>query len=266
MLSNLGRSVIKVVCLAVVGWVASHSVQAQTVAIAEVSGTVKDASGAVIPGAPVVMTETDKQLNHTATTDASGYYVLPNLPVGPYTLEVRVAGFKSYVQSGIVLIVGNNVEINVTLEVGTLNEKIEVQATAAMVETKENSVSAVVDEQRINELPLNGRQATQLILTLGGAAYADSGDTGSKTFYSATRISVAGGQRKRDRVPAGRRRQYRCHVERQYAVPVPGCFTGIQRGYQRCLFAVRNTPRCDGERNYEIRIEFFPWRSIRVHT
>ena len=63
-----------------------------------------------------------------------------------------------------------------------------------MVETKENSVSAVIDQQRINELPLNNRQATQLILTLGGAVYADGGDTGSKTFWNATRIAMAGGQ------------------------------------------------------------------------
>ena len=63
-----------------------------------------------------------------------------------------------------------------------------------MVETKETSVSAVVDEQRINDLPLNNRQATQLIITLGAAVYADSGDTGSKTFWNATRISVGGGQ------------------------------------------------------------------------
>ena len=63
-----------------------------------------------------------------------------------------------------------------------------------MVETKENSVSAVIEQQRINDLPLNGRQATQLIYTLGAAVHADSGDTGSKTFWNATRISVAGGQ------------------------------------------------------------------------
>jgi hypothetical protein len=167
---------------------------AQTVAVVAVSGTVSDASGAVIPRAPVIMTETDKQLTHSITTDDSGHYVFPSLSIGPYTLEVRAPGFKSYIQNGIVLVVDNNIQINVTLEVGTLSEKVEVQATAAMVETKENSVSAVVDQQRINELPLNGRQATQLILTLGGAAYADAGDTGSKTFYSATRIAVAGGQ------------------------------------------------------------------------
>ena len=64
----------------------------------------------------------------------------------------------------------------------------------AWSKTKENSVSSVVDQQRINDLPLDGRQATQLILTLGAASYGDAGDTGSKTFWSSTRISVAGGQ------------------------------------------------------------------------
>jgi hypothetical protein len=93
-----------------------------------------------------------------------------------------------------VLEVGNNIQVNVAMQVGSVNETVEVKANASLVETKENSVSSVVDQQRINDLPLDGRQATQLILTLGAAAYGDSGDTGSKTFWSSTRISVAGGQ------------------------------------------------------------------------
>ena len=80
------------------------------------------------------------------------------------------------------------------MQVGAATERVEVSATASMVETKENSVSSLVDQQRINELPLNGRQVTQLIYTIGAAVPADSGDTGSKTFWNATRISVAGGQ------------------------------------------------------------------------
>jgi Carboxypeptidase regulatory-like domain len=121
-------------------------------------------------------------------SDESGY-TLPNLPVGPYRLDVRAPGFKNYTQSGIVLQVNNNVQINVTMQIGSVSEQIEVIAATNQVETKENSISHVIDRQRINELPLK-----QLIITLGAAAYGDSGDTGSKTFYSSTRISVAGGQ------------------------------------------------------------------------
>ena len=167
---------------------------AQTVAVAQVSGTVSDPSGAAVGGAAVRMTETGRRVVHTTITDTQGQFLFPNLPVGPYRLEVQANGFKDYIQSGLELTVGMHSENNVTLQVGSLNEKVEVTASASLVETRETSVSSVVDQQRINELPLNNRQPTELILTLGGAVYADSGDTGSKTFWSATRIAVAGGQ------------------------------------------------------------------------
>ena len=170
------------------------SMLAQAVAVAEVDGIVSDSTGKVIVNAEVTMTETDKQLVRATATNNEGHYALPNLPVGPYRLEVRSPGFKDYVQTGIVLQVNNNVQINVTLQVGSVSERVEVNAIASLVETKENSISHVIDQQRISELPLNGRQATQLIITLGAAAYGDSGDTGSKTYFSSTRISVAGGQ------------------------------------------------------------------------
>lgn len=170
------------------------SARGQAVAVAQITGTVVDSSGAAVAGAQVTMTETDKQVSRSTVTDASGSYVLPNLPVGPYSLDVKATGFKDYVQSGIVLVVNNNIQVNVTLQVGAITEKVEVSAATSLVETKENSVSVVIDQQGINDLPLNGRQATQLILSLGASAYGDAGDTGSKTFYSATRISVAGGQ------------------------------------------------------------------------
>src|SRR6516225_4434402 len=173
---------------------AAPSLRAQAVAVAQVTGTVVDATGAAVAGAQVTMTETDKQVTRSTVTDASGSYVLPNLPVGPYSLDIRANAFKDYVQTGIVLVVNNNVQLNAALQLGSISERVEVSANAGLVETKENSVSVVIDQQGINDLPLNGRQATQLILSLGASAYGDSGDTGSKTFYSATRISVAGGQ------------------------------------------------------------------------
>jgi hypothetical protein len=167
---------------------------AQTTAVAQISGTITDASGAAVANAQVTMTETDKDQVHATASDSTGHYVLPNLPVGPYRFEVKANGFKDYQQTGIVLVVNNNIQIDAPMQVGAITEKIEVSATANLVETKETSVSSVIDNQRINDLPLNNRQATQLILTLGAAVYADSGDTGSKTFWNATRIAVAGGQ------------------------------------------------------------------------
>ena len=168
--------------------------RAQAVAVAQIGGVVSDPAGMVIAGAQVSITDTEKGQVHAAVSDSTGSYTLPNLPVGPYRLEVKAQGFKNYVQSGLVLQVGNNIQVNVAMQIGSLSEKVEVTATTSQVETKENSISVVIDAQRINELPLNGRQATQLIMSLGASAYGDAGDTGSKTFYSSTRISVAGGQ------------------------------------------------------------------------
>ena len=167
---------------------------ARAQAVAQVSGSVVDATGGVVAGARVTITETDKEVSRSTVTDAGGSYVLPNLPVGPYFLDIQAPGFKNYVQTGIVLTINNNIRLNATLELGAISDRVEVSAAAGLVETKENSVSMVIDRQDINDLPLNGRQATQLILSLGASAYGDTGDTGSKTFYNATRISVAGGQ------------------------------------------------------------------------
>src|SRR5258707_634493 len=75
----------------------------QAVAVAEVSGTIADSSGGALPTAQVIMTETNKQQVRSTLTDNTGHYVLTNLPVGPYKLEVKANGFKDYLQSGIVL-------------------------------------------------------------------------------------------------------------------------------------------------------------------
>ena len=98
------------------------TLRAQATAVAEVSGTVTDASGAAILNAIVSMTETDKHLVRTTQTDITGSYTLPNLPVGPYRLEVKAQGFKDYIRSGIELVVNNNIQINVPMQVGSTTE------------------------------------------------------------------------------------------------------------------------------------------------
>src|SRR6267378_4930124 len=82
---------------------------------AELSGRVTDSSGAVLPGVTVTMTQTDTQATRTSVTDADGAYVLSNLPTGPYRLEVSLAGFRTYVQTGIVLQVAASPVVNVVL-------------------------------------------------------------------------------------------------------------------------------------------------------
>src|SRR5436309_10351054 len=167
-------------------------VWAQTTA--SVSGSVKDPSGAVLPGVEVTMTQTDTGLKRTAVTDETGSYILTNLPIGPYRLEAALPGFRSYAQTGIVLQVNDNPVINAVLEVGQVTETVEVQANAALVETRTTTVGQVIDNQRVLELPLNGRQVTELVLLSGVAVVGgvNANNSGIRN-YPTTTISVAGG-------------------------------------------------------------------------
>src|SRR5439155_10879359 len=140
----------------VIALLASAGLQAQTVSVAQISGTIKDQSGALLPGVEVKVTQTETGYMRTALTNEAGSYTIPNLPIGPYRLEASLSGFNTYVQSGIVLQVNSNPAIPITLAVGAISEQVEVQADAAMVETHTTSVGQVIDQARLLELPLNG--------------------------------------------------------------------------------------------------------------
>jgi Carboxypeptidase regulatory-like domain len=138
-------------------------------ATAQISGTVRDQSGAVLPGVEITATQTDTGIVRTTVTNETGSFVLPNLAVGPYKLDAALPGFRTFVQNGIVLQVNGSPVVNPVLEVGQVSEQVEVQANAALVETRNAGVGQVIENQRILELPLNGRQVSDLI-TLAGAA------------------------------------------------------------------------------------------------
>ena len=130
-------------------------------ATTQISGTARDQSGAVLPGVDIKATQTETGVTRDTVTNETGSYVLPNLPLGPYKLEASLPGFRTYSQTGIILQVGSNPAINVSLEVGQVAETVEVQANAALVETRTTGVGVVVENTRILELPLNGRQAAE---------------------------------------------------------------------------------------------------------
>jgi hypothetical protein len=168
---------------------------AQAVSTSQVSGTVQDSSGAAIQGAQVKLTQTDTGSVRTALTPADGVYVLPNLPIGPYRLEVSKEGFATYVQTGIVLNVNTNPTINVALKIGAVSEKITVQAEALAVETHSTGVGQIIDHQEVVDLPLNAREPTQLILLAGNSTTqgAVANDLNSNKNFPTITISVAGG-------------------------------------------------------------------------
>jgi hypothetical protein len=159
-------------------------------ATAQIHGTVQDASGAAVPGAEVKATQTETGIARTVASGADGGYVLSNLATGPYQVEVTKEGFTKYVQSGIVLQVNSDPAIDPALKVGQLTEQVVVEASGALVETRSSGVGEVIQNERIVELPLNGRNVTDLI-GMGGAA-VQTGTTQTRWFNNLPVISLGG--------------------------------------------------------------------------
>jgi hypothetical protein len=159
-------------------------------ATAQVSGAVRDQTGAVLPGVEITATQTATGLVRNSISNETGSYTLSNLPTGPYRLEATLPGFRTFAQTGIVLEVNASPVINITLEVGQVAETVEVQANAALVETHSVGVGQIMENQRILELPLNGRNVNDLITLAGGAV--QTGITGSKSFAGTPQVAVAG--------------------------------------------------------------------------
>jgi hypothetical protein len=174
---------------------------AQANATARIAGAVSDSAGAAVVNATISVTHVETGLVRKTISGSDGSYVLPTLPIGPYVMQVTAPGFGGYEQSGIDLHVGDSVAVNVALKVGSTSEQVSVTgANANMVEVEKPSVSEVIDQNRIVGLPLNGRQATQLLLLAGASAAVTTGNpiafdlNGSRAYALSTPYAVAGGQ------------------------------------------------------------------------
>src|SRR5579862_270097 len=125
-----------------------HSAAApQAQGTATINGTVKDPSGAVLPGVEVTATQTSTNVSRQSVSDERGNFILPNLPVGPYKVEAALPGFRTFVQTGIELGVNQNPNLNVTMEVGQVSQAVEVNANVTQVETQNLAVRQEVQNQ-----------------------------------------------------------------------------------------------------------------------
>jgi Carboxypeptidase regulatory-like domain len=161
-------------------------------ATAQINGTVSDSSAAVLPGVTVVAIQTDTGFRREVVTDQAGAYALLNLPIGPYRLEASLQGFRSYVQTGIVLQVNSNPVIRVTLQLGQLSETLTVEGQAPLVETRNPAIGEVITNEQVEALPLEGRNPAALIVLAGGAV--DLGNPSSRSLTQSRGIAIAGGQ------------------------------------------------------------------------
>jgi outer membrane receptor protein involved in Fe transport len=133
-----------------------------------IRGTVTDPSGAVIQGAAVTARQAETGLSRGTTTDRNGNYVLLELPVGHYSLRIASTGFEEYVQDGITLNVNETAAVSAHLAVGSEKQQVVVSADALLIEPTVTSMGKVVEQQELEDLPLNGRNFSQLGLLQPG--------------------------------------------------------------------------------------------------
>ncbi len=163
--------------------------------LGRISGTITDPTGAVIPGAVVTATQIGTGTKTTVKANDSGDYIFPSLPPATYDLSVISAGFTGYLQKGVLLQADASVSQNVTLKIGDSSETITITSDALQVDTTTGTLSQVVDSARVNELPLNGRNAAALTTLVAGVVIApnQSADQGSqKSFPGVVTISANG--------------------------------------------------------------------------
>jgi hypothetical protein len=158
---------------------------------ATIAGTVSDESGAVLPNAEITATNTATGVKRTVASDAAGRYLIPQLAPGTYDVAATLTGFATQVQQGITLAVSQQGTLNLRMRVGSVAEQVTVTAEAPLVNTASGTVSGVVDEERIQQLPLNGRDFSQLPLVQTGVTDVLTGDT-AFSKGSGSRISMGG--------------------------------------------------------------------------
>ncbi|HEY6763745.1 MAG TPA: carboxypeptidase regulatory-like domain-containing protein [Candidatus Sulfotelmatobacter sp.] len=155
-------------------------------------GVVTDKSGAVVPNAPVQATNDSTGNSRTVNTNQSGEYVVVDLDPGTYTVTVKAAGFKESVSKGVELNVSSNTAVNVVLDVGNINEQVQVEANQVAVETTTGAVGNVVEGNEVSHLPLNGRSFVQLTQLMPGVSPAANFDSKNKGLQSGVDFSVNG--------------------------------------------------------------------------
>jgi hypothetical protein len=155
-------------------------------------GTVVDSAGSVIPGASILIENTDTHVTRSAVTDARGDYTETLLNPGHYSVTVKSPGFKASISQGLVLDVEQVLRVNVTLSPGAATESVTVNAEQVALDTDSATVGTVLSEDQITDMPLNGRQFTDLLFLTPGAV-ASSGEQGQYRFSEGNAISLGGG-------------------------------------------------------------------------
>ncbi len=157
----------------------------------EISGTVIDGSGLPVPGATITLTNLATSVARVVQTNGTGLYVVTAVPPGTYDLKGELAGFRTVERKNLVVQVGSAMRIPLTLEVGSLNEVLEIRASSPLIQTENAAISTVIENRAIVELPLNGRNYLQLASLIPGATTNGPSSSQGKQRMGGQRNSFA---------------------------------------------------------------------------
>ena len=160
----------------------------------QINGVITDSSGGVVPGVTVTATEQQTGLSTDTVSGANGRYTFPSLRPAVYEIRAALTGFRTIRRTGLELSAYQNLTVNVALELGELSETISVAGNAATVDVTSATISEVVDQTRIVELPLNGRDATKLTTLVAGTVISSVSTETGKNAPGALRLSSNGSQ------------------------------------------------------------------------
>jgi hypothetical protein len=150
-------------------FIAASPIAHAQVTSATILGTVTDPSGASVANATVTAVNVSTSISYSAKTNSSGEYLIPSVPIaGSYTVKVDAPGFQGFVRTGIMLQVNQNARVDAGLKIGAANETVQVSGETPLVDTHGSSLETVVEQERVTELPLNGRNPVQLAATVAG--------------------------------------------------------------------------------------------------
>jgi len=160
-----------------------------------IAGVVADSSGAVVPGVTVTVRNTGTNATYSGVTNELGTYSIRSLPVGSYSLRAESTGFKAFQATDIGVQVNEVARVDVVLELGEVTETVEIRAQVVAVDTESATLKTVVDQRRVQDLPLNGRDAVQLMRLVAGVSDFRGADVTSGTTYPGSNpVSVSGGR------------------------------------------------------------------------
>ena len=181
----------RIVLLVLFSLVLSGTIVLGQVTTGTILGTVTDASGGVVPGSSITIRNVETGISRTLTTDAAGRYVAPQLPLGRYEVRAEAAGFQTITRSGIEITVGRQAAVDFSMRVGAVAEQVTVVGEAPLIEATTSSLSGLVNQAQMRDLPLNARSYEQLAL-LQPTVFAYRNTTQSTVNGYAPKISAAG--------------------------------------------------------------------------